>query len=92
MNVVPATLILYENDKHPIKYATAIAIANELGIDRSRLLDEYTSFIDHPCCKLLKAVRKSLSMSQMQMSAEIGVAQAAYSKWERGAGNPRRQE
>lgn len=92
VNVVPATLTLYENDRHPIKYATAIAIANKLGIDRNRLLDEYTSFIDQPCCKLLRTVRKSLSMSQMQMSAEIVVAQTAYSKWERGTGNPRRQE
>lgn len=92
VNVVPATITLYENDRHPIKYTTAIALANTLGIERRRLLDEYTSFIDHPCCKLLKTVRKSLSMSQMQMSAEIGVAQTAYSKWERGAGNPRRQE
>lgn len=92
VGVVPATIVLYENGTHPIRYKTAVAIADVLNIDRSRLLDGYNSFIDYPCCKFLKMVRKKYAMSQMQIAAEIGVAQAAYSRWERGAGKPRRQE
>ena len=47
VGIVPATLVLYENDRHPIKYSTAVALANVLGIDRNRLLDEYTAFVDY---------------------------------------------
>ena len=45
--IVPATLVLYENDKHPIKYKTAVALADELNIDLQRLLDSYTAFVDY---------------------------------------------
>ena len=41
VGVVPATLTLYENDKHPIKYKTAVLLAEVLGIDRKLLFDEY---------------------------------------------------
>lgn len=92
VSIVPATVVLYENDRHDIPYNTAIAIAEVLGIDRSRLMNPYTAFVDYPCSELLKQIRTQLDMSQMQFSAEIGVAQSAYSKWERGAGRPRRQE
>lgn len=92
VNIVPATVVLYENNRHDIPYNTAIAIAEVLGIDRSRLMNPYTAFVDSPCSELLKQIRTQLDMSQMQFSAEIGVAQSAYSKWERGAGRPRRQE
>ena len=61
VGVVPATLVLYENDRHPIKHSTAVALANVLGIDRSRLLDEYTVFVDYPYSSLLKKVRRELS-------------------------------
>ena len=39
VGIVPATLVLYENDRHPIKYITAVSLANELVIDLNRLLD-----------------------------------------------------
>ncbi len=35
VGIVPATLVLYENDRHPIKYKIAVALANALGIDRN---------------------------------------------------------
>lgn len=90
--VVPATIVLYENDRHDIPYDTAIVISEILGIDRDCLLNEYTRFLDYPYNMLLKQVRTQLELSQMQFSQEIGVAQSAYSRWERGAGKPRRQE
>lgn len=92
VGIVPATLTLYENGKHPIKYGTAVALAEVLGIDRKRPLDEYTSFVDYPCQELLQKVRKDLFLTQEQIAEEIGVAQNAYSAWERGIRTPRRQE
>ena len=92
VGIVPATLVLYENDKHPIKYNTAVSLAQELNIDISRLLDSYASFVDYPCGKFLKEVRKGLALSQAEIAKDIGVSQTAYSGWERGARVPRRKE
>ena len=92
VGIVPATLVLYENDKHPIKYNTAVSLAKELNIDLNRLLDSYTSFVDYPCGEFLKKVRKDLSLSQAEIVKDIGVSQTAYSGWERGIKVPRRQE
>ena len=79
VGIVPATLVLYENDRHPIKYSTAVALANVLGIDRNRLLDEYTAFVDYPYFSLLKKVRQDLSLTQIQMAELIGIGQTSYS-------------
>ena len=92
VGIVPATLVLYENDRHPIKYNTAVALANELGIDRNRLLDEYAAFVDCPYSSLLKRVRQELSLTQMQMAKAIGIGQTTYSGWERESRIPRRKE
>ena len=78
VGIVPATLVLYENDRHPIKYSTAVALANVLGIDRNRLLDEYTAFVDYPYFSLLKKVRQDLSLTQIQMAELIGIGQTSY--------------
>ena len=92
VGIVPATLVLYENDRHPIKYSTAVALANVLGIDRNRLLDKYTAFVDYPYSTLLKKVRQELSLTQMQMAEVIGIGQTSYSGWEREIRVPRRKE
>ena len=92
VGIVPATLVLYENDRHPIKHSAAVALAHELGIDRSRLLDEYTAFVDYPCSSILKKVRNDLSLTQAQISEMIGIGQTTYSGWEREIRIPRRQE
>ncbi|MDR1208943.1 MAG: helix-turn-helix domain-containing protein [Clostridiales bacterium] len=65
-------------------------MSGELGIDRARLCDDYTSFVDYPCQELLRKVREDLSLSQAQIAQEIGVSQNSYSGWERGARTPRR--
>ena len=92
VGIVPATLVLYENERHPIKHETAVALANVLGIDRSKLLDEYTAFVDYPCSSLLKTIRRNLSLTQVQMAEAIGIGQTTYSGWEREIRVPRRQE
>ena len=67
VSIVPATIILYENDKNPIKYKIAVLLAEILEINRKLLLDDYTTFIDYPCSMLLQEAR------------EISVTQSAYS-------------
>ena len=79
VGIVPATLVLYENDRHPIKYNTAVALANVLKIDLRKLLDDYTIFVDYPYSSLLERIRQELSLTQMQMAEVIGVSQTAYS-------------
>lgn len=37
VGVVPATITLYENDKNPIKYKTAVLLADKCDIDSYRL-------------------------------------------------------
>lgn len=63
VGIVPTTLTLYENNKHPFKHKTAVLLAAELGIDRKLLLDDYTSFVDYPCNVRLQEVRKQLNMA-----------------------------
>ena len=92
VGVVPATITLYENDKNPIKYKTAVLLADILEIDRQLLLDDYTIFVDYPCNALLQEVRSKLSLNQSQMAQRIGIASNAYSAWERATRTPRRKE
>ena len=92
VGIVPATLVLYENDKHPIKHKTAVSLADELNIDLQRLLDTYTAFVNYPCGAFLREVRKGLKLPQAAIARDIGISQTAYSGWERGVRVPRRQE
>ena len=92
VGVVSATITLYENDKNPIKYKTAVLLADILEIDRQLLLDDYTTFVDYPCNVLLQEVRSKLSLNQSQMAQRIGIAPNAYSAWERATRTPRRKE
>ena len=92
VGVVPTTITLYENDKNPIKYKTAVLLADILEIDRQLLLDDYTTFVDYPCNILLRELRTQLSLNQSQMAQRIGVTPNAYSAWERATRTPRRKE
>ena len=92
VGIVPATLILYENDKHPVKHKIAVSIAAILEIDRTALLDEYGRFVDYPFNKKLREIRELLSLSQSEMAEKIGVSQTCYSSWERAAKTPRKSD
>lgn len=92
VGIVLARLVLYENDRHPIKYNTAVALANVLKIDRSKLLDDYTVFVDYSYSSLLERVKPELCLTQIQMAEAIGVSQTTYSGWERKTRIPRRKE
>lgn len=92
VGIVPATLKQYEWRNAPIKYETALALAEVLNIDYHYLLNSYTAFIDYPFDKLLKEIRVKLHFTQTQFADEIGIAQGTYANWERGQRMPRRQE
>ncbi len=92
VNVVPATISLYENDKHPVKYKSAVAIAEVLEIDKSLLLDDYTAFIDYPFNILLQELRKALKLNQEGLAEAIGVGQTTISAWEKAVRTPRKQD
>ena len=92
VGIVPATLILYENDKHPVKHKIAVVIAAILEIDYTALLDEYGLFVDYPFNKKLQEIRELFSLSQSEIAEKIGVSQTCYSSWERAAKTPRKSE
>lgn len=92
VGVVPATITLYENDKNPIKYKTAVLLAEVLEIDHKLLLDDYGKFVDYPYNVLLRKIRENLSLSQSQIAENVGVSQTAYFAWERAEKTPRKQE
>lgn len=54
IGIVPATIVQYENNLHPIPHDTAILLANILEIDVSLLFDEFATFIAAPYTKVLQ--------------------------------------
>lgn len=45
MDIVPSTVVMYENGKHPIPYNVAIKLADVLEIEASLLYDDFSRFI-----------------------------------------------
>ena len=78
VGIVPATLVMYENDRHPIKYKTAVALANALGIDRNRLLDEYKAYFRQ--VKAMKRGHEVTNMEQRRRWDEFGSARFTIHK------------
>lgn len=64
IGVVPATIVMYENGKHPIPYGVAIKLADVLKIEVSLLYDEFSRFLAAPYTEVLKSVRTALGLSQ----------------------------
>ena len=62
--IVPATLLMYEREKFPIPYPTALAFADILEIDRNLLFDDFARFIDYPYSNRLREVRKAYGLNQ----------------------------
>lgn len=60
IGVVPATIVMYENGKHPIPYDVAIKLADVLKIEVSLLYDEFSRFLAAPYTEVLKSVRTAL--------------------------------
>lgn len=90
VGIVPATLLMYEREKFPIPYQTAIAMAKALRIDRHLLFDDFARFIDAPYSERLQAVRKEYRLNQTDFAAKAEINCYIYSKWESGARRPSR--
>ena len=48
LDIVPATVVMYENGKHPIPYDVAVKLADVLEIEASLLYDDFSRFLAVP--------------------------------------------
>ena len=64
LDIVPATVTMYENGKQPIPYDVAVKLADILEIEASLLYDDFSRFLAVPYTEALKCVRTSLGLSQ----------------------------
>mgnify|MGYP002328538846 CR=1 FL=1 len=91
IGVVPATIVMYENGKHPIPYDVAIKLADVLKIEVSLLYDEFSRFLAVPYTEALKSVRTALGLSQKDFAEQIGLVPSYYYKLEEGSRRPSRK-
>lgn len=88
IGVVPATIVQYENNLHPIPYDTAVLLANALEIDVLLLSDEFATFIATPYTTELQKIRNDLNLNQREFADLIGIAPNYYYKIESGVHGP----
>jgi predicted transcriptional regulator with C-terminal CBS domains len=48
LDIVPATVMMYENGKHPTPYDVAVKLADILEIEASLLYDDFSRFLAVP--------------------------------------------
>ena len=80
LDIVPSTIVMYENGKHPIPYDVAIKLADVLEIEASLLYDDFSRFLAVPYTEALKSVRTALRLSQKAFAERIGLYQATTIK------------
>ena len=80
LDIVPSTVVMYENGKHPIPYDVAIKLADVLEIEASLLYDDFSRFLAVPYTEALKSVRTALRLSQKAFAERIGLYQATTIK------------
>ena len=73
IDVVPATILMYEQNKHPILYDMTNKLAEVLDIDASILYDDFADFLAAPYNEALKDIRSALEMSQKAFAEHIVV-------------------
>ena len=91
LDIVPSTVVMYENGKHPIPYDVAIKLAEVLEIEASLLYDDFSRFLSVPYTKALKSVRTALGLSQKAFAERIGIVPSYYYKIEEGNRRPSRK-
>ena len=72
LDIVPSTVAMYENGKHPIPYDVAIKLADVLKIEVSLIYDEFSRFLAAPYTEVLKSVRTALGLSQKAFAEQMG--------------------
>lgn len=68
VEIVPATLLMYEREHFPIPYQTAVAFADILEIDRNLLFDDFAQFTDYPYNDKLREVKKTYGLNQVNFA------------------------
>lgn len=91
VEIVPATLLMYERERFPIPYQTAVSIAEVLEIDENLLFDDFAQFMDYPYNDKLREVRKTYRLNQATFAEKAGISLSIYSKWESGSRKPSRK-
>ena len=91
VGIVPATVLMYEREKFPIPYQTAVAFADILEIDRNLLFDEFTQFMDYPYSDKLREIRKVYGLNQTDFAEKANICYSIYAKWETAARQPSRK-
>ena len=91
LDIVPSTVAMYENGKHPIPYDVAIKLADVLEIEASLLYDDFSRFLAVPYTEALKSVRTALGLSQKTFAERIGIVPSYYYKIEEGNRRPSRK-
>ena len=91
LNIVPATVIAYEQGRFPIPYDIAVLSAKVLQISESLLFDDFCVFLGAPYTEVLHTVRKSYGLSQIDFAENTGISPSIYAKWESGSRRPSRK-
>ena len=91
VGIVPATLLMYEREKFPIPYQTAVAFADILEIDRNLLFDDFARFMDFPYSDRLREVRKAYGLNQTDFAKKANICYSIYAKWETAVRQPSRK-
>lgn len=91
LNIVPATVLAYEQGRFPIPYEISVAAAEMLHISEELLFDDFCVFISAPYTELLHTVRKRHGLNQVAFAENAGIAPSIYAKWESGSRRPSRK-
>ena len=91
LNIVPATVLGYEQGRFPIPYDIAVLLAEELQISESLLFDDFCVFIGASYTEILHTVRKSYGLSQIDFAENAGISPSIYAKWESSSRRPSRK-
>ena len=69
LNIVPATVLAYEQGRFPISYVIAITVSEIRQISK-----EFCVFISAPYSELLHTVRKRYGLNQIDFAENAGIS------------------
>lgn len=91
LDIVPSTVAMYENGKHPIPYDVTNKLADVLEIEVSLLYDDFSRFLAVPYTEALKNFRTALGLSQRAFAEQMEIVPSYYYKLEEGNRRPSRK-
>lgn len=91
LNIVPATVLAYEQGRFQIPYDIAVLSSKVLQVSESMLFDDFCIFIGAPYTEILHTVRKRHGLNQVDFAQKAGISPSIYAKWEAGSRRPSRK-